>query len=134
MAQQSHRRSRRDLTERLRRGQRLTVKLPGLGRVNIPHPEELAYCGGLAVLAALDIIEWPVAGVIAVGHILASDSQDRFANFHNAIGGAAMDRQRVGVHRSKRPRSGWASTGLGPRRSGRCQGSGGARPRGGIGP
>ena len=79
MAQQSQRRSRRDSVERLRRGQTLTVELPGLGRVNIPHPEVLAYCGGLAVLAALDIIEWPVAGVIAVGHILASDSQDRFA-------------------------------------------------------
>jgi hypothetical protein len=79
MAQQSQRRSRRASMERLRRGQTLTVELPGLGRINIPHPEELAYCGGLAVLAALDIIEWPVAVVIAVGHILASDSQDRFA-------------------------------------------------------
>ena len=79
MAQQSQHRSRRDSMERLRRGQTLTVKLPGLGRVKIPHPEELAYCGGVAVLAALDIIEWPVAVVIAAGHILASNSQDRFA-------------------------------------------------------
>jgi hypothetical protein len=79
MAQQSQRRSGRDSMERLRRGQTLTVELPGLGRVNIPHPEELAYCAGLAVLAALDIIEWPVAMVIAAGHILASNSQDRFA-------------------------------------------------------
>jgi len=37
----------------------------------------LAYFGGLAALAALDLIEWPVALVIAAGHFLASNHHNR---------------------------------------------------------
>jgi hypothetical protein len=49
----------------------LHVTLPRLGRINLGSPEQLAYLAGIAVLAALEIVEWPVACIIAVGHILA---------------------------------------------------------------
>ena len=54
------------------------VNLPLLGQTEIPRPEQLAYYGGLAALAALELIDWPVALVIAAGHLLA-------ANHHNKI-------------------------------------------------
>lgn len=44
----------------------------------VPRPEQLAYYGGLAALAAFELIDWPVALVIAAGHILAN-------NHHNQI-------------------------------------------------
>jgi hypothetical protein len=45
--------------------------------VEIPRPEQLAYFGGLAALAALELIDWPVALVIAAGHFLASNHHNK---------------------------------------------------------
>ena len=53
------------------------VNVPVVGQVEIPRPEQLAYYGGLAALAALELIDWPVALVIAAGHLLASNHHNR---------------------------------------------------------
>ncbi|TQE34484.1 hypothetical protein Sipo8835_15395 [Streptomyces ipomoeae] len=51
---------------------RHTVTLDVFGaRLELPPPEQLAFLGGVGVLAALEILEWPVALVLAVGHQLA---------------------------------------------------------------
>lgn len=50
----------------------LQVELPVLGAVTLPSPEQLAYVGGIATLAALEIIEWPIAVTLAAGHLLAA--------------------------------------------------------------
>jgi len=34
------------------------------------HPQRLAWYGGLALMALLEVIDWPIAIVIAVGHEL----------------------------------------------------------------
>jgi hypothetical protein len=47
------------------------ITLPALGRINLGTPDQLAYVAGVATLAALEIIEWPVAVIIAAGHLLA---------------------------------------------------------------
>ncbi|MEV5763266.1 hypothetical protein AB0L34_01625 [Micromonospora sp. NPDC052213] len=47
------------------------VEIPGLGEVAVPPPDKLAYYAGLGVLAALQVIEWPLALVITAGHLLA---------------------------------------------------------------
>ncbi|MFU8853234.1 hypothetical protein ACNAW0_19915 [Micromonospora sp. SL1-18] len=47
------------------------VEIPVLGEVAIPPPDKLAYYAGLGVLAALQVIEWPLALVITAGHLLA---------------------------------------------------------------
>jgi hypothetical protein len=39
--------------------------------------ERLAWYVGLALMAAFDVIDWPVALVIAVGHELASRGRER---------------------------------------------------------
>ena len=47
------------------------VEVPGVGRIELPPPDQLAYIGGIATLVVLQMIEWPVAAVLAVGHVLA---------------------------------------------------------------
>ncbi|MFF4417994.1 hypothetical protein ACFYY8_36180 [Streptosporangium sp. NPDC001559] len=53
-------------------GQRLrTVSLPLVGTVAVPPPERLAFYAVLGVLGALEVIDWPVAIVVGVGHLLS---------------------------------------------------------------
>ncbi|MBM0230995.1 hypothetical protein JNW91_03340 [Micromonospora sp. STR1_7] len=47
------------------------MDLPMLGEVAMPPPDKVAYYAGLGVLAALQVIEWPIALVITAGHLLA---------------------------------------------------------------
>lgn len=70
--------SQREAVEQIREGESFALDLPVLGQVSVPRPEQLAYYTGLAVLAAFELIDWPVALVIAAGHILAS-------NHHNHL-------------------------------------------------
>jgi hypothetical protein len=58
----------------------LCITLPGLGTIDLGPPEQLAYLAGIAALAALEIIEWPLACIIAAGHVLAD--QRRSATLH----------------------------------------------------
>lgn len=79
MAEKKSRRdtSQRDAVQHVREGEKFAVNLPVVGQVEIPPPEQLAYYGGLAALAVLEIIDWPVAVVIAAGHLLASNHHNR---------------------------------------------------------
>ncbi|QTJ68039.1 hypothetical protein HYG77_22285 [Rhodococcus sp. ZPP] len=69
--------SHRDTVERVRHAERFAVNLPIIGRVGIPPPEHLAFYAALGTLAALEIIEWPVAVIIAAGHVLAAEEHHR---------------------------------------------------------
>jgi hypothetical protein len=40
-------------------------------RLELPPPDQLVFLTGLGILAALDLVEWPIALVVAVGHELA---------------------------------------------------------------
>lgn len=40
-------------------------------RAGLPLAEQLAYYGGLGALAALSVIDWPVAAAIGVGTVVA---------------------------------------------------------------
>ncbi|OBF98762.1 hypothetical protein A5773_08605 [Mycobacterium sp. 852014-52450_SCH5900713] len=79
MAEEKTRRgtSQRDAVQKIREGETFHVNLPVLGQMEIPRPEQLAYFGGLAALAALELIDWPVAVVIAAGHLLASNHHNK---------------------------------------------------------
>ncbi|WP_433127957.1 hypothetical protein ACQPWW_00105 [Micromonospora sp. CA-240977] len=50
---------------------RRRVVLPMLGEVAVPPPDKVAYYAGLGVLAAFQVIEWPIALVVTAGHLLA---------------------------------------------------------------
>jgi hypothetical protein len=79
MAEKSGRTSHRDAVERVREAQRFAVTLPIVGRVRIPRPEQVAYFGALGVLAAVEIIDWPIALAIAAGHVLVNNEHNRVA-------------------------------------------------------
>lgn len=53
------------------------VVIPGIGPVRLPAPPQLAYVGGIAALAALQVIEWPIGLALAAGHPLATGSHDK---------------------------------------------------------
>ena len=63
--------------ERITEGSRFAIRLPLVGDVGIPRPEHLAYYTALGLLAAFEVIEWPVAVAICVGHALADDQHHR---------------------------------------------------------
>ncbi|WP_067683890.1 hypothetical protein [Nocardia miyunensis] len=69
----------RNAVDRVLAAQGFAVDLPVIGRVRIPRPEQLAYYGALGALAAAEIIEWPVALVLAAGHWLIQDQHNRVA-------------------------------------------------------
>ncbi|MBF6145798.1 MULTISPECIES: hypothetical protein [Nocardia] len=79
MADKSHT-SHRNAVDKVMAAHSFAVELPLLGRVPIPRPEQLAYYGALGALAAAEIIEWPVALVLAGGHWLAENQHNRVAH------------------------------------------------------
>jgi hypothetical protein len=70
----------RDAAQQVTKRQDLRITLPGLGTITLGPPDQLAYLAGIGALVALEIIEWPLACVIAVGHVLAD--QRRSATLH----------------------------------------------------
>ena len=42
----------------------------------LPPTEQQAHVGGIALLVALDIIEWPVGAALTAGHILTTVSHN----------------------------------------------------------
>jgi hypothetical protein len=71
--------------ERVNERSSIHITLPALGRISLGPPDQLAYFAGIATLTALEIIEWPVAAVIATGHLLA---EQRRSNTLRAFGEA----------------------------------------------
>jgi hypothetical protein len=71
--EQSFWESHRTLAGLARDAERFAVRLPLVGQIGIPKPEQLAFVAGLGALVALDLIEWPVAVAIGVGQILLAE-------------------------------------------------------------
>ena len=45
--------------------------------VTLPPPNKLAFYAGLAAAAALGVVDWPIALVTALGHLLSDDQHNR---------------------------------------------------------
>ncbi|MCW2578095.1 MAG: hypothetical protein JWR66_4125 [Modestobacter sp.] len=45
--------------------------------ITLPPPHKLAFYAGLASAAALGVVEWPIALVTALGHLLSDDQHNR---------------------------------------------------------
>lgn len=71
--------SHREAVERIKKAASFAVDLPVIGHVRIPRPEQLAFFATLGVLAAFEIVEWPVALLVAAGHVLMQDQHNRVA-------------------------------------------------------
>lgn len=74
-----HTATHRGAAQRVRETGAVAVDLPIVGHVNLPRPE-LAYYVGLTVLASNEIIDRPVALVLAAGHLLNYSQHSRVAN------------------------------------------------------
>jgi hypothetical protein len=79
MAKESPTSGHRNAVDRVREAESFAVELPLVGRVRIPRPERLAFYGALALLAAAEIIDWPIALVLATGHALAENQHSKVA-------------------------------------------------------
>jgi hypothetical protein len=69
--------SHRDVARLVREADRFALQLPVVGRVPIPRPDQLAFYGALAGLVAAELVDWPVAVAIGVGHALVSGPPDQ---------------------------------------------------------
>ena len=67
----------RTATRHVDKAEHIAIELPILGTVQLPRPEQLAYYAAVGVLVALEIIDWPVAVVVAAGHALATQQHNR---------------------------------------------------------
>ncbi|MCW2944869.1 MAG: hypothetical protein JWR24_1586 [Actinoallomurus sp.] len=66
-------------TDRMRKRVGIPVQVPVLGSVMLPPPEKLVYYAGLGLLAVCEVVEWPIALIIGVGHTLADQQHSRLA-------------------------------------------------------
>lgn len=64
--------SHNDVSKLVRNAQRFSVQLPVIGKVSVPPPDQLAFYGVLAVLGVTELIPWPIAVGLGVGHALAT--------------------------------------------------------------
>ena len=64
--------SHRDASELVKEAEKFAVRLPVVGRIGVPPPDQLAFFGVLGVLAALGAIEWPVAAAIGIGQVVVA--------------------------------------------------------------
>ncbi len=56
----------------------LHLRLPVVGEVQFPAAaEELAFIGGVAALAIVGFVEWPVAILLGIGHSLATNRRNK---------------------------------------------------------
>lgn len=62
-----------------RAGQKNSVRLdlPCLGHITLPPTDQLAFLGGVAALAVFGVVDWPVAGLLGLGHLLATNRSNR---------------------------------------------------------
>jgi hypothetical protein len=67
------------VSERIRKIETVNVELPLIGHVRMPPPDHLVFYGGLVALAAMQLVEWPLALVLGVGHALAESHHSRVA-------------------------------------------------------
>ena len=73
----AHRPAGRHAAHRATQRGSLEITLPGFGRINLGTAEQLAYVAGITALAAFELIEWPIAVVIATGHVLAEQRRNK---------------------------------------------------------
>jgi hypothetical protein len=52
----------------------LFLRVPVLGELALPAPEQVAFIGGVAVLAVVGVLEWPVAALLCIGHGVATQA------------------------------------------------------------
>ncbi|MEZ2391005.1 hypothetical protein AB6813_15965 [bacterium RCC_150] len=55
----------------------ITIVFEGIGTLHLPPKNEMAFLAGVGLIAAAGLIEWPVAAVVAAGHLIAHASHSK---------------------------------------------------------
>lgn len=72
--------SQRDASKLVQEAKKFSVRLPVVGTVSVPPPDQLAFYGVLGLLAAVEVIDWPVALAIGIGQaVVARHLNDQHA-------------------------------------------------------
>jgi hypothetical protein len=54
------------------------VTLPVIGlRLGLPKPERLAWYAGLGLMAAFELVDWELALIIGVGHLISDNVHNK---------------------------------------------------------
>jgi hypothetical protein len=61
----------------VQRAEHIALRVPGVGHIELPKPDQLAYFAALGLLVALEIVEWPAAAVLAAGHALITQRHSK---------------------------------------------------------
>ncbi|WP_374023504.1 hypothetical protein [Mycobacterium sp. HNNTM2301] len=64
-------------SERIREAESVRLNVPMLGQVRVPRADHLAFYGGLAALAAIQILDWPMVLLLGAGQALAERQHSR---------------------------------------------------------
>jgi hypothetical protein len=64
--------SNRDASQLVARAKKFSIQLPVVGKVPVPPPDQLAFYGALGALAAVGLIDWPVALAIGAGQAVVA--------------------------------------------------------------
>lgn len=62
----------REASRRVAEAQHFSLKLPLIGSVRVPPPDQLAFLGALGALVAFELIDWPVAVAMGIGSTVVS--------------------------------------------------------------
>jgi hypothetical protein len=54
----------------------VTLPLVGL-RIDLPRPERLAWYAGLGLMAAFELVDWELALIIGLGHLIADNAHNK---------------------------------------------------------
>lgn len=62
----------REASTQVKRAEKFSVRIPVVGKVSIPPPDQIAFIGALGLLAAVELIDWPVALAVGVGQVVVA--------------------------------------------------------------
>ncbi|MCX2933667.1 hypothetical protein ORI20_25685 [Mycobacterium sp. CVI_P3] len=84
----------RDASRRVAEARKFSIRLPLIGAVRVPPPDQLAFYAVLGGLAALELIDWPLAVAMGIGSAVVarhlSDLEKREASVEAALAAPAM--------------------------------------------
>ncbi len=55
----------------------IRVTAPIIGTIELSPTDELAFLGGLGLLAVVGILEWPIAATLGIGHLFAANRRNK---------------------------------------------------------
>lgn len=62
---------------RMQRTRQVIRSSPRTVSLTLPAPEHLAFYAGIAAMAVLGIMEWPVVAALLVGHTLVNEQHNK---------------------------------------------------------